>query len=177
MGGNPQFLTNGIGRVAADALRNTRNAWPMLTLYQRFEQAVSLIVTALVSILVIAVLVQLTWRVASLVLFDVTEPSQQEVFQTVFGLIMTVLMALEFNHSILSVLQRHYGIVQVRTVLLIALLAMMRKFVIIDAEHAGGATLLGLAASVLALGAVYWLVREQDRRDADGDGSGPDRVS
>jgi hypothetical protein len=32
--------------------------------------------------------------------------------------------------------------------------------------------MLGLAASVLALGAVYWLVREQDQREAEEDGAG-----
>jgi uncharacterized membrane protein (DUF373 family) len=65
------------------------------------------------------------------------------------------------------VLQRRYGIVQLRTVVLIALLALVRKFIIIDAAHAPPATILGLAASVLALGSVYWLVRDQDRRQAD----------
>jgi hypothetical protein len=30
--------------------------------------------------------------------------------------------------------------------------------------------ILGLAASVLALGAVYWLIREQDRREAASEG-------
>ena len=40
-------------------------------------------------------------------------------------------MALEFNHSILSVLERRHGIVQVRTVVLIALSALVRKFVLV----------------------------------------------
>jgi hypothetical protein len=32
-------------------------------------------------------------------------------------------------------------------------------------------TLIGLAAAVLALGAIYWLMRDQDRRDAAEEGS------
>src|SRR5579862_3616030 len=96
-----------------DALRKTRAAWPGLTIYQRFEQVVSLFLTALVSVIVVITTVHLTFRIARLVVLDVADPNQQEAFQAVFGTIMTVLMALEFNHSILSVLERRHGIVQV----------------------------------------------------------------
>jgi uncharacterized membrane protein (DUF373 family) len=160
----------GLSRNAASgvlgAARQTRGAWPALTAYERFEQVVSLVLSLLVSALIVAALVHLTFRIALLVLYDLTDPAEQEVFQAVFGMVMTLLIALEFNHSILGVLERRHGIVQVRTVVLIALLALVRKFIVIDAAHAAPATILGLAASVLALGGVYWLVRDQDRRDA-----------
>jgi uncharacterized membrane protein (DUF373 family) len=144
------------------ALRRTRETWPGLSTYQRFEQVVSLAITMLVSVLVLVTVFHLTARIAHLVLLDLTESAQQEAFQVVFGMIMTVLMALEFNHSILSVLERRHGVVQVRTVVLIALLALVRKFVIVDVENVAPVTMLGLAASALALGSVYWLLREQD---------------
>jgi uncharacterized membrane protein (DUF373 family) len=95
------------------------------------------------------------------------DTAQQEFFQAVFGMVMTVLIALEFNHSILSVLERRHGIVQVRTVVLIALLALVRKFILLDVTQEAPLTMLGLAISVLALGAVYWLVREQDQRESE----------
>jgi uncharacterized membrane protein (DUF373 family) len=157
---------------AAEFLRKTRDAWPLLTVYERFEQVVSLALTAMVSVLVVATLVHLTWRILLLVVFGLVDPAQQEIFQVVFGMIMTVLMALEFNHSILSVLERRHGIVQVRTVVLIALLALVRKFVLVDVAHETPLAMLGLAAAVLALGAVYWLVREQDQREAEEDAAG-----
>ncbi len=78
---------------------------------------------------------------------------------------MTVLIALEFNHSMLGVLERRHGVVQVRTVVLIALLAVVRKFIVVDAAQVMPVTIMGLAASALALGGVYWLVREQDSRE------------
>jgi uncharacterized membrane protein (DUF373 family) len=84
----------------------------------------------------------------------------------IFGMIMTVLIALEFNHAIMSILHRKESIVQLRTVILIALLAMARKFIIIDFTGLEPLAVLGLACAVLALGLVYWLVREQDRREA-----------
>jgi uncharacterized membrane protein (DUF373 family) len=88
-----------------------------------------------------------------------------------------VLIALEFNHSLLGVLERRHSIVQVRTVVLIALLAIARKFIILDLKEAEPPLLVALGAAALALGAVYWLVREQDRRDdvAAGAAEGPPR--
>ncbi|HEX2338334.1 MAG TPA: phosphate-starvation-inducible PsiE family protein [Hyphomicrobiaceae bacterium] len=41
---------------------------------------------------------------------------------------------------------------------------MVRKFIIIDASHVEPLTLIGLALATLALGCVYWLIREQERR-------------
>jgi uncharacterized membrane protein (DUF373 family) len=163
------FAAGAFGRyrdAASRALSETRGAWPALTVYERFEQVVSLVLCLLVSMLVVSALIHLAFRMAILILYDLTDPADQEVFQSAFGMVMTLLIALEFNHSILGVLQRRHGIVQLRTVVLIALLALVRKFIVIDVSHAAPATILGLAASVLALGAVYWLVRDQDRREA-----------
>jgi hypothetical protein len=42
---------------------------------------------------------------------------------------MTLLIAMEFKHSILRVIARKERIIQVKTVLLIALLALARKFI------------------------------------------------
>ena len=52
---------------------------------------------------------------------------------------------------------------QVRTVVLIALLAIVRKVMILDLASTEALQLFALAAAILALGAVYWLVRDQDR--------------
>jgi uncharacterized membrane protein (DUF373 family) len=60
---------------------------------------------------------------------------------------------------------------------LIALLALVRKFMVLDAAHAEPLTVAGLAAAILALGAVYWLVRDQDRRDAAAEDSPATRGS
>lgn len=79
-------------------------------------------------------------------------------------LIFTVLIALEFKRSLLVLAERKEGIVQVRTVILIALLAIVRKLIIFDFAASDWRELLALAAAALALGGVHWLVRDQDRR-------------
>jgi hypothetical protein len=47
-------------------------------------------------------------------------------------MVLTVLIALEFKHTLLVVKHHHRAIVQVRAVVLIALLALVRKFIILD---------------------------------------------
>ena len=54
--------------------------------------------------------------------------------------------------------------IQTKIVLLIALLALARKFVIFDLKETSPNELLGLAAVTLALGITYWLLRERDDR-------------
>ncbi|GJD97641.1 phosphate-starvation-inducible PsiE family protein [Methylobacterium iners] len=151
--------------AAADTLRDTRKAWPGLSFYERFEEVVVVVLTGLIGLVIIAAMINLCFRVVLLVIFGLLDPAEHSVFQAVFGMIFTVLIALEFNHSILSVLHRQESIIQLRTVILIAMLALARKFIILDASKTEPLIIIGLAAAVLALGAVHWLVRDQDRKD------------
>jgi uncharacterized membrane protein (DUF373 family) len=153
---------SGMGR----ALRETREAWPGLNTYERFEQIISLILTILIGLVIAAAVIQLSFRVFTLIVSGMLDPAESHVFQAVFGMIFTVLIALEFNHSIVGVLHRKGSIVKVRTVMLIAMLALARKFIILDASRTDPLTFLALAAAILALGSVHWLVRDQDRKDA-----------
>jgi uncharacterized membrane protein (DUF373 family) len=157
-----------MGRAAAamgHALRESSEAWPGLSTYERFEQVVSLVLTSLIGLVIAAAVVNLSFRVLMLVLSGLLDPAETGVFQAIFGMILTVLIALEFNHSIITVLHRKESIVQVRTVVLVALLALVRKFIILDASKTEPLTIIGLAVAILALGSVHWLVRDQDRKD------------
>ncbi|MFN4147993.1 MAG: phosphate-starvation-inducible PsiE family protein, partial [Rhodocyclaceae bacterium] len=84
---------------------------------------------------------------------------------TVFGAVMTLLIAMEFKHSIIQVAMRRSNIIQLKTVILIALLALARKFIILDPENTGADKIAALAGAVLALGIVYWTIRERDEHD------------
>ena len=92
--GLPGGLLGRCRQAASASLRRTGETWPGLTVYERFEQAVSLVVTALISVLIVAALVHLTGHVMLLVLFGLADPAEQQVFQAVFGMVMTVLIAL-----------------------------------------------------------------------------------
>jgi len=143
-----------------------RQRWGLLSFYQKFEHAVILVLTALIAI-VVALAV---WNLVLKVLLSIMssggfDPTDYAVFQALFGMIFTVIIALEFKRSLLVVAERQHSVVQVRTVVLIALLAIVRKLMIIDLSAADAQQVLALAATILALGAVFWLVRDQDNRE------------
>jgi len=154
--------------AALDTWRDTREAWPVLGIYERFEQLACLILTLLVGVVIADALLHLAVRIGQLLLLGAVDPADQAVFQAIFGMVMTVLIGLEFNHSVLGVLERARHVIRVRTVVLVALLAVVRKLIVLDLREAEPMALLGLAAAALALGAVYWLVRGQDRGDPAG---------
>jgi uncharacterized membrane protein (DUF373 family) len=151
-----------------EKLAAERQQWKLLTIYQKFEHAVILVLTALIAVVVAFALWNLLLKILlSIVSSGGFDPTDYAVFQAFFGMIFAVIIALEFKRSLLVVAERRHGIVQVRTVLLIALLAIVRKLMIIDLSEAEAQQVFALAAAILALGAVYWLVREQDRREHD----------
>jgi len=84
--------------------------------------------------------------------------------QAVFGEVMTLLIALEFNHTLQYVVRREQSIIQTRVVLLIALLAVSRKLIVFDLHDIEAPEMLGLAAITIALAGAYWLVRDRDDR-------------
>jgi uncharacterized membrane protein (DUF373 family) len=142
-----------------------RLRWRGLGLYQRFEHIIVLILIGLIAVVVVAAVWSLVLKIAvSLVLSGSFDPTDHAVFQTVFGMIFTVIIALEFKRSLQVVTERRGGIVQVRAVILIAMLAIVRKLIIVDLAATEALQVFALAAAILSLGAVYWLVRDQDRR-------------
>ncbi|ARW11962.1 hypothetical protein APT_10198 (plasmid) [Acetobacter pasteurianus NBRC 101655] len=137
-----------------------------LTFYERFEQAIILILIALIMLVTATATVHLISAVWHLIVDIGIDPIKQEIFQEIFGAIFTVIIALEFKHSLLVVLAQHENVIRVRTIVLIALLAVARKFILLDLNKVSAMELFALSAAVLALGIVYWLVREQDARVA-----------
>ena len=133
-------------------------------LYRRFESAVALLLTALISIIILVALWRLTESVVMGLVMGVLDPADKNVFQTIFAELLTLLIALEFNHTLQFFAASQRTIIQTRVVLLIAMLAVARKVIVIDIDTAGGFEMIGLAAVMLALGVVYWLVRERDER-------------
>ncbi len=148
-------------------LDRLRRSFAGLTLYEQFEHAIILSLTGLIIGIVISATWHLTQVVVLLIASDAVHPANQAVFQTVFGMIFTVIIALEFKHSLLLVLARQESIVRVRSIILIAMLAMVRKFIILDLGEASSQELFALSAAILALGIVYCLVREEDRKQME----------
>ena len=147
-------------------LDEMRSQWRLMTVYERFEQVVALVLSAVIAVIIVVSLFQLISIVFTLLVLDAFNPLDHKVFQSVFGMIMTLLIAMEFKHSIVRVALRRDSIIQVKTVILIGLIALARKFVILDPE-ASPAKIAALAGATLALGATYWLLRKRGDRAAE----------
>src|SRR5688572_19706937 len=121
--------------------KHLRENWADHSYYQRFESSVALVLTLIIALIVLVALYRLAANVTAALLPGVFDPLDHKVFQQVFGDIMTLLI-----------------------VLLIALLALARKFIILDLKEVSAEQLIGLAAITLVLGVTYWLLRERDER-------------
>jgi uncharacterized membrane protein (DUF373 family) len=141
-----------------------RVAWQSLTLYQKFEHVCILILTGLIAIVIVFAIWNLALKILISIFTTGFDPTDYAVFQAVFGMMFTVIIALEFKQSLLVPAERRSSVIQVRAVVLIALLAVARKMIILDLKETEAMQLFALSAAILALGGVYWLVREQDRR-------------
>jgi uncharacterized membrane protein (DUF373 family) len=143
---------------------NTRGEWSALSLYERFEAFVAFVLTITIGAVIAVALYRLIVGVGLGLVLESLNPLDHTVFQRVFGQIMTLLIALEFNHTLRHVITGDRGIIHTKTVILIAQLALARKIIIADLFQETPASTLALAVLMLALGITYWLMRERDDR-------------
>lgn len=140
-----------------------RTDWSVLTIYERFEQVVSLFISLLLVVIIVAALIGLIESVASLVLTK-GYVVHEHGFSVAFGSMMSLLIALEFNHTIFHSIRHRGQIVRVKTVVLIAILGISREYILLDKNIAMPSEIIGLAISVLCLGIVYFIL---DRRECE----------
>jgi uncharacterized membrane protein (DUF373 family) len=151
--------------MAKEMSRNwatVRKAWPVLSIYQRFETSVAFLLTFVIGAVIVVALYRLIASVVDTLVLRTLNPLDHTVFQQVFGEIMTLLIALEFNHTLHYVITGERGIIHTKMVVLIAELALARKIIVADLFQAAPASVMALAALVLSLGVTYWLMRERD---------------
>ncbi len=93
-----------------------------------------------------------------------THMIDHDAFIKVFGTFMTVLIALEFNHTVLPDITSKSPLVKVRSVLLVALLALSRKVVLVDFKEVAYTSMIGLAVLIMAVAATYWVIQKEESR-------------
>lgn len=129
--------------------------------YRWFETGVVAALTLLVSLSVVLTLVQAGWALFDVVVVE-NHILDHESFIKVFGAFMTVLIALEFNNTVLPDMTGKTPVVKVRAVLLVALLALARKVVLIDFKEMDWAAVVGLAVLILGVTAAYWAIQHEE---------------
>jgi hypothetical protein len=103
-------------------LADAREQWSLLSLYERFEQVVAIVLSLIIAMVITMALIQLIRRVLPLLLSGAVDPLDRGGIQGLFGTVMTLLIALEFKHSIIRVAIRRDNIVHVKTVILVSLM-------------------------------------------------------
>jgi uncharacterized membrane protein (DUF373 family) len=152
------------------ALEAFTTKWPKLGAYGQFERiALGSVLVMLAVITVFAIVLVAVKLVGDLALGE--SFLDKAALQDTFGLVLTIIILLEFNHSIYVALTQRSGAIQARTVVLIAVLVIARKLMLKDFEALDFQTLLGFGGLLLALGALYWLICDGDRRRAAADAS------
>jgi uncharacterized membrane protein (DUF373 family) len=126
-------------------------------IYVRFERAIAFLI-----LLGMVVVIGLTLYAFALRLWQVTGTLPTDmtytVFQSLFDRVLATIIALEIAHSIREMVSGRHARAQLRTVIVIGMLAVVRKLVVLDVENTSGLFLAGLAAVILALGMTFALV-------------------
>ena len=84
----------------------------------------------------------------------------------IFGIFLLVLIGIELFETMEIYIKEN--VVHIEVVLTVALIAVSRKVIILDIKKVGSATLLGIAAIILALSLGYYLIMKTEpgkRRD------------
>jgi uncharacterized membrane protein (DUF373 family) len=144
------------------AMTRRLHDWAAMSFYERFEALVALVLTAVITTVILVALWRLIVSVVDTLLLQSLNPLEHNVFQAVFGEILTLLIALEFNHTLRYVVTHGWGIIQAKIVILIAVMALVRKIIVSDVSALPPAMLAAEAGLLLALGITYWLMRERE---------------
>jgi uncharacterized membrane protein (DUF373 family) len=134
-----------------------KKEWKNLTSYERFEQVVSRIIMLFISVVIIYSLALVAIELMKDFMLG-TAFMGSELLQDIFGSLLTVLILMEFNHSIASSLNKKSGILQARVVVLIAILVVARKVILLDFKTETLEHLAGISGMALSLGILYWLL-------------------
>lgn len=141
--------------------------WPEMTWFERFEYLIMLFVSVILAVIIFVALFRLVENVYLLLIEQITDNAEFKAFQTTFGMLLTLLIAFEFRNSINAILEGKGLLIQVKIVVLIAIIALARKFLVLDPKDYDAAIMASYAAIALSLGIIYWLLCKQESRDED----------
>jgi len=133
------------------------------TPYEWFEQLILRILVFIISIIIVYALI-----LVGITLVDDFRAGimfmETGALKDTFGLVLTVIILVEFNHSIVLAIRQRSGAIQVRIIVLIAIIVIARKIVLLDYAAASVETLLGFGGLALSLGGLYWLISDGEQR-------------
>jgi len=88
-----------IGQRADKPENETHKYWRVMTFVERFEHVVTLALSFVIGVIITIALWRLIHEVFQLLVLGALDPLEHRVFQSIFGMIMTLLIAMEFGSS------------------------------------------------------------------------------
>jgi uncharacterized membrane protein (DUF373 family) len=143
-----------------------RREWHVLTLHQRFETAVAFVLTFVIWAVVLVALYRLGVSVLETLILKSLNPLEHAVFQQIFGQIMTLLIALEFNHTLQFAIAGERGVIQARIVLVIAQLALARRVIVAELYEISALSVAALAALTVAIAIAFRFMSDSAEPEA-----------
>ncbi|MCQ0986628.1 phosphate-starvation-inducible PsiE family protein [Jiella marina] len=136
-------------------------------LYFRFERLIAhLLLIGMVGVVLLALWSFL--RATGLAILDFDQQLEYTSFQTLFDRVLAVVIALELAHSIHQMATGDHRLAQVKTVIVIGVLAVVRKLILLEVDDTTGSFLIGLAGAMIALGLLLMMVHWVDQREQSG---------
>ena len=134
-------------------------------IFGKIERVIAIALLVLMTIVVISGVLEVAWVVFN----DLFEPpglflGVEDLFN-VFSLFLMVLIALELMTSIEMYLKDN--VIHAEIMFLVALTAVARKIVILDAKAIDAMTVFAIAALVLTLSAGYYLLKRSNAPEPD----------
>lgn len=128
----------------------------------RFEGWVSKILSIAMVMVIIVIIIDLSIYLITYLGAELMSGRDPDLFfgktlLDIFGLFLSVLIALEILENITAYLRKH--VVQVELVIVTSLTAVARKIIILDLKEVSGISLIGLAIAILALSISYFIVK------------------
>jgi len=128
----------------------------MLKWLDRFKKVVLVVITVMMAVVLLAAVVDLT----VILVKDLMSPPifilEIKELLRIFGLFLLVLIGIELFETMEIYIKEH--VIHVEVVIAVALIAVSRKIIILDIKELPSATLLAIAAIVLALSIGYYLI-------------------
>jgi uncharacterized membrane protein (DUF373 family) len=126
-----------------------------------FERLIVLFLIGMMVVVIFLATIELGWIIVQhilappILLLDINE------LLDIFGFFLLILVGLELLETIKAYLTEH--VVHVEIVLEMALIAVARKVIILDAKELSALTLLGIAALVVTLAGAFYLEKYAHR--------------
>ena len=133
-----------------------------LGLVEIVETLMAKVLTLIMLVVILVSVFDVSRAVLHLITEDYMGYLKSTLFE-IFGLFLTVLIALEIIENITGYLKKHEF--QVELVIATSLIAVARKIIIFDiSKPDSGIDLLGLSATIFALSLSYWIVRQVNHK-------------